>query len=502
MLYLKKSFLCFSVLLLLLAGTSCRKGTFDINNVNPNVPSDVSPKFILSGALANSASWARGGNSDFAELYMGYWAVSGDYIPSTTTLTYNTTTSYFTGNWDNGYLILKNYRQMEVLAASDPNAVNYTAIAKIMESFHYERLVDMYNNIPYSDALNGGIEDFPKFDNAQDVYNGVLGQLDTAIKIINNAPASAEDPGSYDIMFGGDMTQWIAFANTLKLRTVMNLTQASGGPAIIQAELAGLSSGNFLAAGQDAAINPGYSNNSNAQQSPFYQDMGFNTSGAPQNNESYYRACSYDVNFMYNTNDTLRLYQFFAPNTNGVVQGRKFGSQAASGEDNQHISGLGSGLLQLPTSSAVILPACESFFLQAEAAQRGYLQGDYKGLYQTAVEESFRILQVANPSAAADNFITSSSDPNVNITASSNPLQTIIIQEWVALNGFDPIQSWNNWKRLGIPSDLPVSVFAGTTATHVPYRLLYPLSEYTYNSANVNAQGTISNLTSKIFWMP
>jgi hypothetical protein len=32
--------------------------------------------------------------------------------------------------------------------------------------------------------------------------------------------------------------------------------------------------------------------------------------------------------------------------------------------------------------------------------------------------------------------------------------------------------------------------------------LLYPTSEYSYNSANVAAEGTINNLTSKIFWMP
>ena len=49
---------------------------------------------------------------------------------------------------------------------------------------------------------------------------------------------------------------------------------------------------------------------------------------------------------------------------------------------------------------------------------------------------------------------------------------------------------------------LPVSQFAGSVATHIPYRLLYPTSEYSYNSTNVNAQGTINNMTSTIFWMP
>src|SRR5580693_841229 len=87
---------------LVLFVSSCKKGTFDINNVNPNVPSDVSPKFILAGALTASAAYFRSGGlygngtgGDFAQLYMGYWAVSGDYIPVTSTLTYQTTTGYY-----------------------------------------------------------------------------------------------------------------------------------------------------------------------------------------------------------------------------------------------------------------------------------------------------------------------------------------------------------------------------------------------------------------------
>jgi hypothetical protein len=105
----------------------------------------------------------------------------------------------------------------------------------------------------------------------------------------------------------------------------------------------------------------------------------------------------------------------------------------------------------------------------------------------------------------ADAFISSSTDPRVNISLSSNALQTIILQEWVALSGFDPVQSWNNWKRLGIPTDLPISVFAGVTAAHVPYRLLYSQTEFQYNSVNVatqNVGGYPDNINDKIFWMP
>ena len=512
-----RKYLYLSLCLVFLGSIGCKKNTFNINDVNPNtpVPSDVSPKFILSGALATTANIVRGGQTmtgvfgdpDYIELYMGYWSTSGDYIPQTTVLTYQTTTDYGADNWNSGYLNIKNYREMEATAAIDPNGGYYVAMGKIMESFMYERLVDQYNNIPYHDALNGGTENFPKYDNASDVYDSLIVQLNAAIAIIGSdtANVNAENPGNYDIMFGGNMTEWIQFANTIKLKMALNESQYSGGTAFIQSALAGTAGYGFLQAGEDAAVNPGYSNSSEAQQSPFYYDMGFSTSGATQQNEPQLRACSYIVNYMYANFDTLRLYQIFAPNaqTPAVVLGRPFGSNVSNGQDNQHISGMGPGLLQTPSSPSVILPACESLFMQAEAVLDNYLSGNAAALYQSGMEESFRLLQVNDPASSADAYIAAgASNPNVGFAASSNQLQTLITQEWVAYSGFDPLASWNNYRRLGVPTSLPVSQFAGSVATHIPFRLLYPTSEYSYNSTNVNQQGTINNMTSTIFWMP
>jgi Starch-binding associating with outer membrane len=503
--------------IMLFAAPGCKKNTFNINDTNPNnpVPSAVSPSLLLSGALKKTADIVRGGQTinntifgdpDYIELYMGYWSVSGDYIPNTQTLTYQTTTDYGADNWNSGYLVIENLRLMESVAATDPNAGYYVAMGKIMEAFNFERLVDQYNDIPYTQALQGGTIDFPKYDKASDVYDSCLALLNTGINMImtDTANVNIEGPGTYDIMFGGNMDEWIQFANTLKLKLAMNLTAASGGATFITNALQGTSTYGFLQAGEDAAVQPGYTNSSETQQSPFYYDMGLSTSGAPQQNQSYLRACSYIVNFMAANNDTLRLYQLFAPNVNGQVLGRPFGSNVSVGQDNQHISGMGPGLLQTASSPAVILPACESFFLQAEAALDGYpVAGNPAALYQNGVEESFRLLQVTNPYQSADTYIgVQASNPNVGFASSPNQLQTIITQAWVAYSGFDPLAAWNNWRRLGIPTSLPVSQFDGSVATHIPYRLLYPTSEYSYNTTNVNAEGTINNMTSTIFWMP
>lgn len=489
-------FIGLSVLLATAGG--CAKGSLEINSTNPNLPSSVSPEYVLSAALTTSAYNQFYYSTLPADYYMGYWANDAAIGISSSELDYQTNTSEYTGNWDAQYLNMVNYRLIET-ESTDSLSANYEAIAKIMLAYHFAMLVDLYNNVPYLDALQGGTVDYPAYTGGSAIYTSCIHQLDSAITLINTAPATANNPQNYDVMFKGNMQSWVLFANTVKLRLLLNLTETATGPTLIQSELNGLTTGSFLGAGQDATINPGYSNSSSAQQSPFWQYFGYNTAGAPNEFNTIERACTYAVTFYQATNDPRDSF-FYAPNDDSVIRGRAFGSQN-TGEQNNIISGLGKGVLQSPEQPAFFFPAFESLFLQAEAAERGYISADPAALFQSAVSESFRLLGVPNYATAAAAY-TAQNDARVNYTASSNKLQTIILQKWAALNSIDPVESWNDWRRLGIPTNIPISVFDGTVAPHIPYRILYPQSEYQYNTTNVDAQGTISNITSKIFWMP
>jgi hypothetical protein len=509
MLHRIKLYITVSASLLLLAIAGCKKGTFDINSPNPNTPSAVSPQFLLSSALTATAySSFSSGFTDFANLWMGYWAYSGDYGGYGTEAVYNLNNSFGTANWDYIYnTCLVNYQYIETLSKANPaQEANYIGIAKIMEAFHYDRLVDIYNNIPYTQALQGGVINYPKYDDAATVYTSIIHQLDSGILAIQSASGAADNPGKYDVMFGGVMKNWVLFANTVKLKLLLNLTAYSGGSALITSELNGLTTANFLPAGTDAAVNPGYSNSSSAQQNPTWGNVGFTTGGSDLGDHDFYRANSYAVNFYKNTNDP-RDSLFYAFNTQGVVRGRAFGSQDGS-EHNTLISAVGPGILQSPAQSAYILPAFESLFMQAEALQRGYIgAGGFTvdSLYQSAITENFRVLYASTDSnyqALATTYYSQPGNPQTNFMVAPDPITLIITQEWAALNMFDPINSWDNWKRLGIPANLPISIYPGTTAPHIPVRLIYPSDEYTTNSANTLAQGTIDVINSKIFWMP
>jgi Starch-binding associating with outer membrane len=489
--------ICITVLSVIMVSiSSCSKKNFDINSPNPNQPSVVTPDLILSAALTSTANLVLGGDANFLNFWMGYWAPYGEQSPAV--LSYNLTSDTYAANWDDAYVTLENYKII-VDNSRIPENAYFLAIAKIMEVFHYQRLVDLYNNIPYREALQSS-NPFPKFDSASAVYKDLVLQLDSAVLIINSANVSTvNNPASSDILFQGDMSKWIQFDHTLKLKILMRQTEVTGGPASITGSLAGLTAGDFLIAGEDAGINPGYTNSTSAQQSPLWRNVGYNPDGSPASGYSYIRANSYAVNFYLATNDP-RVGQFYAVNANGIYKGRAFGSSDV-GQGGNNTSGFGLGLLNSPSAPAIMVPAFESLFLQAEAAQRGYISGDPVALFQAAVTESFRILSVPDYVNAAQTYYSQTSD-KVNIAVSTNKISTIITQKWAAMNAYDPLESYSDWRRLNIPPDLPVSVYPGTTASHIPYRLLYPSSEYHYNAANVGIEGNINQFTSTVFWMP
>ncbi|MBC8643870.1 SusD/RagB family nutrient-binding outer membrane lipoprotein [Flavobacterium lindanitolerans] len=123
-------------------------------------------------------------------------------------------------------MTLANFHKIE--KTSLENYENYQAIAKIMKAFYFQYLVDLYGDIPYTEALQRDLELTPAYDDAEAVYDDLIVQLDAAIELIKNAPSSALDPANNDIMLHGDMDEWIKFANTVKMRI---LIRQSGMPS-------------------------------------------------------------------------------------------------------------------------------------------------------------------------------------------------------------------------------------------------------------------------------
>lgn len=498
---MRKYFNKYTAIVLAIAGlvSGCEKGFLDVNT-NPNSPTSATPNLILSAGLNRTASQMSTSLNILGSLWTGQMAPPTDYIFFVSEKQYNITSTFYNGIWDTGYDILNDYEATEVNAKA-ANMNYYVGMAKIMKAFHYQILVDTYGNIPYSEALKGTSLINPKYDNGLDVYNGLITDIDAGIAAIKSAPVTETKPGSDDIMFGGNMTRWIKFANTLKLRILIRQSEMSDRSSYITGEIAKITAegSGFLGAGESAQINPGYLASS-GKLNPFWESYYQTAAGAITNNYRATKPTEYVLS-KYNLNADPRKAQMYSL-VGGVYKGVPFGEPTTGpnvdGYKTANTSPLkpAGAVLKTPTGATPILTSAESLFLQAEAAQRGWLTGGSAAtLYRSAIAESFAFSNVAN---AATEAATYSGLPGVDFALASNKIEAIIKQKWLALNIIGGWELWNDFRRTGFPSDNPLSK-AALTLKH-PARLMYPTSELGTNSEQVKAQGTIDPFDTKIFW--
>ncbi len=496
---MKKILIIVTVLLVL--GASCKKDFLSVDEFNPNSASAVPANLVLPAALNNTARLInQPRNFEFIYLWYGCMSISGGYSQPTNLTQYNLLASSYQGIWAYNYTNLLNYDYIDKNSTTDKNKP-YKAIAKIMKVFIFENLVDTYGNIPYTDALQTGTGVLkPKYDDAQSIYEDLVLQLDAAMDLINTAPVDADQVGHYDIVFGGDMTLWLKFANTLKLRLLLTQSDMSGRSAYITTALATTphTTADYLGAGEGAFSNPGYLNSTD-KMNPFWETF-YKQDGSQQaDGLGYYVAGQDACDFLTANNDPRKL-RFFQPGTAGgtTVLGNYFGALLL--QPVPVTSKLGPGMLSKFNQNSTIMSDFESLFLQAEAAARGFITADPQALYEAAVTQSVLYEGGAGGTTANAAAYLAQAKQNVSYLASTNKVQAIITQKWLALNGVSPMPIWTDYRRTGFPDFLHFTADPARLNDSPPVRLLYPQSEISTNNDNVVAQGTVSLFTSKIFW--
>jgi len=481
---------------LAMAGSSCKKDYLELSK-NPNTPTVTTPNLLLSGALKTTADIVNGGGYTQYAAWIGYLSWSTGFQPNVALLSYQITSAtydLFTPLYGN----LTNY---SALAASTPEPY-FQAISKIMTVFDYQALVDNYNNVPYSQALKGTAVLNPKYDDGSAIYDDLMKQLDAAIVQIQGAPVGALTPGTADIMYKGDMTKWLKFANTLKLRIALRQSNIGAKTAALKAATNATSALGYLDITNGAVVNPGYLNSdaNGGQQSPLWRNYGYTQNGGATANNQQYQANTYGKNQLTANGDT-RGFQVYLP-TNGVIISSDFGQTTPP--PGGTVSKVGNGLLKSATMNATIMSSSEALFLEAEAAKSGYISGSDASLFNAGITASFTELGVPGDAAG---YITANPYP----TAVANPLlspaqldalqeKAIITEKWKALAVYGGFEAFNEFRRTGYPDNIPLSIFPGANPPNQLTRIPYPAVEYRTNAANVAAQGTINVFTSKIFW--
>jgi hypothetical protein len=541
----------------LVAATGCKKTDFAINT-NPDdiTASTVDYRTVLPTAQTVSATIIDGGSFKFLQNWMGYWARSGSFQDITDEETYTFDNDFNVAVWNNLYSNATNYDFVAQKAKAN-GAGAYEAIGRIMRSLNFQMLVDVYGNIPYKQALQGTANTTPAYDKAEDIYKDLLRQCDTAIALLKDPILGSADRNgnlaTNDLIYKGNATLWIKFANTFKLRLLIHAYRVTnfdiaGEIAIINAEGTGF----INSASEQAILNPGYED---TKPTPFYRAYVKTEAGITANLGNLTRANAYSVgpfpypnigaNGYYQWTNDPRLARLYVPSNTGQ-RGIPYGELALSGGPNEGsktstIDGPG----HIPNGSASrawILTATESLFLQAEARERNIITGgtSARELLRQAITSSFvwfnaaypPIRNVANtadsiiftPEFSADSMVRyNATYPDVDYDGVSQGaglpaggIYTILSQKWFAMNGINVLEIWTDFRRTdvvygeggGFAPGPPISFNPGNSKSEIPNRLFYPQNEYNYNAANVAAEGTIKvfpseNLAAgsgRIFW--
>jgi hypothetical protein len=481
------------VVLVALTAFSC-SDFLDINK-NPNQTTVSTPELVLTAGLNATAGQLF--YNQMGAMWAGQWCPSGDVSGFVQEKTYDFNNTYGTVIWVNFYDILLDYKFVmdEAEATAKPGTA---AIAKIMSTFLYHKLVDTYNNVPYTDALKGTTVIRPTYDNAQTVYEAIIDDLDeatTSLRALLAPGAIADNPGPADIVFGGDFERWIQFANTLKLRLLMRQSEMSGRTSYITTEISQIAGGGALTSlylDVDANSTPGYLKTS-GKQNPFWDNYYKTEADALRNNFNFYRSTTFLLSLVPTTD--VRRYFIVSPTGSNVQStsvgsrtGVQYGDESPSAYSNV-TSGIGFGILKGFNMPMTIFTAAESYFLQSEAVLRGYMAGDAQALYEEGVRASFRLVGSTN------------TDANAHLATVAGAYQAtvaqIITQKWVASVGYGGFEAWADYRRTGFPA-VPLSTKA--IKPNIPVRLFYPNQELQTNAENVALQGTADATTSKVFW--
>ncbi|WP_240935803.1 SusD/RagB family nutrient-binding outer membrane lipoprotein [Hymenobacter sp. HDW8] len=464
---------------LMLGLGACEKD-FEELNKNPNVAEVATPSFVLTNALESTIDRQFGveASMDGGDIIVQHMAK----------IQYPDEDAYFfrTGTYQNiwnGFYAqgLEDFNLISKLGVEQKNP-NYQAVGLIMRAYTFSLLTDIYGDIPYSDALRAkeGVLQ-PKYDKQQDVYKGILGELKQATTLID--PSGSAISG--DILFDGDMTHWLKFANSLRLRLAMRIVDADPATAdpIIKEVLA-----------SPATLFQSNADNAQLQ----YGTAAPNNNPINENRKTRddHRVSTTLVSKLTALKDPRLAIYAEKPEAGGDYVGVPNGidAETANGLGLSKTSRLGNYFTRAD-APGVLMTYAEVLFFRAEAIARGLVAGNAATTYTSAIRASMEQFGITD-NAAITAYLA---QPAVVYNA-ANYKQSIGNQKWIALFQ-QGLEAWSEYRRLDYPNDLKPGPEAALAK--LPTRFIYPGNEQSVNLANYKAavanQGA-DNLTTKLWW--
>jgi hypothetical protein len=478
---MKKYILLF---VLLIPGISCTKSFLDINE-SPNDPSSSTPKLVLPSGISSSAYVIGGWYQLLGGMWAQHWAQSTGASQWTDWEDYALRSDHYDvyqfGALYSGVLSDMEYIRKETLKNRD---WTYYLIATCIQSYTFQVLADLYDKIPFTEALKGTGNFTPKWDDGSLVYDSLIKRLDFAmdkdftIRSSANPLATSSEIGIEDLVFQGDMDAWIQFANSLKLK--IYLRQVYARPAIAQEGIeALLAKNNFLL--QDAKMTA--FGNEQDKRNPIYETGVDRLAGN-------IAASATLLDTLKGANDP-RLGLIFTPSVrSGLMVGIENGHYKTDAAIFPNIQDLATPNLG-PLDPAFFFMKSECCFLLAEANLWYGSDAEAKSYYTLGIQASMaKFGATDNPSLYGAGGVYEY--PSTGFEAKQ---KAIITQKWIASANSESLEAFFDQNRTGYPNFLTISP-TNVTGGKFPKRLIYPDSE---RKSNPNTPVQVPIYT-KVWW--
>lgn len=472
----------------------------DINN-DPDLldPNNAPLSAQLPAGIVGIVGSEGAGMAIFGGFWSQYWTQSNASNQFKDIDNYSAGTGDYNFIWDGMFDALGDIRNVKRRAAAEGNW-KYYLIATTLEVQASQVLTDMYGSIPYKEASNPAILE-PTFNTGEEVYTFMIEDLNDALsKDLSTSGGIA--PGNDDLIFRGDMTKWVKFANTMKLKIFMRQTNSSRA-AIANAGIQQLLAANT----QFLDVDAGMIDDGASPPTPIFSD-------AINQSNPLYEYVVRRLNVATNLRMSTTLSSYLIDNSD--PRRNQYYDPGNSLNQGDYNSTAGAGTIATvklkPSTPVYLMSKEESLFLQAEAMERYNGGVGAKALYDQAVTTNFAryseiIGGTATPLNAAPFLVGVYQYPVAGTF--DQKLEAIITQKWVASfpgNGFEAFFETN---RTGYPriSSVPQSnasyvsgelaySVTGSTSGAFPKRIVYPLSE---RNANPNTPSLVP-VTTPIWW--
>ena len=551
---------CMSVAVFVLA--SCSDKIYEEINTDPTKADHVNPSSQLSYAELQMY-----GDMNYVDVHRLYTYAFTQHLMGC----WNTTNyggqhrmddNEMSRPWNNLYAgAIRNLTDAIEATKDDATQVNIHAALRIFRVYVGSLLTDYYGDVPFSEAGMGYItgNSKPKYDKQEDLYRFFFTELKEAAALFDiSAKAITSDP-----LFGGNIAEWITFANSLRLRYAMRLSDVL--PDFAKTEFVDALEDGVMVSGTDDAcvkhLNVSYSFGQEA-----FRDIRGNAMAKyfygndPANNPSY--LCQTFWEQLYKNNDprTTRLCRFYIDDYMSISTGdgridvtdAVLATQAANPSTNviytiapgefswdnwpsytdipgsplaTQIEGIqaahpdynpGSNPRWLMPKLAnnflrsdnpgILMTYAEVCFLRAEAAVLGWTTDNAKDCYENGIRAAMNILADYYGCSVITDAEYAAYIAEAAVAFGSVPDQQksqINTQAWI-LHFHNPAEAWANVRRADYPKlQAPNTKNPLIDGADIPVRLCYPIKEETYSKdAYREAKDRVGNYSwhARLWW--